>query len=92
VKLHRPGIYVISRSSGAVCERGSGAFQVDDRVWAYEYSNPKGGFYAEYVAVNAEHVATGGGRCRGDRSDGATGSTPLWHSPVAPRSNGVSTL
>jgi hypothetical protein len=31
-------------------------FGVGDRVWAYEWANPKGGFYAEYVAVDAEHV------------------------------------
>jgi NADPH:quinone reductase-like Zn-dependent oxidoreductase len=28
-----------------------------DRVYAYEYANPKGGFYAEYVAVDAENAA-----------------------------------
>jgi NADPH:quinone reductase len=46
--------------AGVIAARGARVrrFQVDDRVWAYEYSNPKGGFYAEYVAVNAEHVAT----------------------------------
>ena len=33
-------------------------FRIGDRVWAYEFSNPKGGFYAEYVAVNARHVGT----------------------------------
>jgi NADPH:quinone reductase-like Zn-dependent oxidoreductase len=27
-----------------------------EEVWAYEYDNPKGGFYAEYVAVSAENV------------------------------------
>jgi len=32
-------------------------FKVGQRVWAYEFANPKGGFYAEYVVVNAEHVA-----------------------------------
>jgi NADPH:quinone reductase-like Zn-dependent oxidoreductase len=31
-------------------------FHEGDRVWAYEFINPKGGFYAEYVAVDAEHV------------------------------------
>jgi NADPH:quinone reductase-like Zn-dependent oxidoreductase len=31
-------------------------FGVGDRVWAYERANPKGGFYAEYVAVDADHV------------------------------------
>jgi NADPH:quinone reductase-like Zn-dependent oxidoreductase len=33
-------------------------FDIGDRVWAYHYANPKGGFYAEYVAVNVEHVGT----------------------------------
>jgi NADPH:quinone reductase-like Zn-dependent oxidoreductase len=28
----------------------------DEKVWAYEFSNPKGGFYAEYVAVDSDHV------------------------------------
>ncbi|HEU4643517.1 MAG TPA: NADP-dependent oxidoreductase [Gemmatimonadaceae bacterium] len=37
---------------GARVER----FHITDRVWAYEYANPKGGFYAEYVAVNAERA------------------------------------
>jgi NADPH:quinone reductase-like Zn-dependent oxidoreductase len=32
------------------------AFQVGDRVWSYEFANPKGGFYAEFVAVSATHV------------------------------------
>jgi len=46
--------------AGVIVARGARVrrFRVDDRVWAYEYSNPKGGFYAEYVAVNTEHVAT----------------------------------
>jgi NADPH:quinone reductase len=45
--------------AGTIAARGARVrrFQVDDRVWAYEYANPKGGFYAEYVAVNVEHVA-----------------------------------
>jgi NADPH:quinone reductase len=32
-------------------------FHTSDRVWAYEFTNPKGGFYAEYVAVDEKHVA-----------------------------------
>ena len=32
-------------------------FHPSDRVWAYEFINPKGGFYAEYVAVDEKHVA-----------------------------------
>jgi NADPH2:quinone reductase len=31
-------------------------FRVGDRVYAYEFGNPKGGFYAEYVVARAEHV------------------------------------
>jgi NADPH:quinone reductase-like Zn-dependent oxidoreductase len=27
-----------------------------DRVWGYHYANPKGGFYAEYIAMDATHV------------------------------------
>ena len=29
---------------------------VGDRVWAYHHANPKGGFYAEYVAVPHRHA------------------------------------
>ena len=32
-------------------------FKLGDRVWAYEFINPKGGFYAEYVAIKTSHVA-----------------------------------
>jgi NADPH:quinone reductase-like Zn-dependent oxidoreductase len=32
------------------------SFQIGDRVWACNYANPKGGFYAEYVAVNENQV------------------------------------
>jgi NADPH:quinone reductase len=44
--------------AGIVVERGARVrrFHIDDRVWAYAYGNPKGGFYAEYVAVKADHV------------------------------------
>ena len=31
-------------------------FRVGDKVYAYRYDNPKGGFYAEYVAVRASNV------------------------------------
>jgi NADPH2:quinone reductase len=31
--------------------------RVGDKVWAYRYANPKGGFHAEYVAVDAKSVA-----------------------------------
>jgi NADPH:quinone reductase len=32
-------------------------FNVGDAVYSYSFYNPKGGFYAEYVAVSAEKVA-----------------------------------
>jgi len=32
-------------------------FRVGDRVYAYEFGNSNGGFYAEYVAAKIEHVA-----------------------------------
>jgi NADPH2:quinone reductase len=45
--------------AGTVVAKGPGVrrFRVGDRVYAYEFGNPKGGFYAEYVAVKAENVA-----------------------------------
>jgi NADPH:quinone reductase len=45
--------------AGVIAARGARVrrFQLEDRVWAYSYANPKGGFYAEYVAVNVEQVA-----------------------------------
>jgi NADPH:quinone reductase-like Zn-dependent oxidoreductase len=45
--------------SGEVVAMGSHVrrFRIGDAVYAYSFANPKGGFYAEYVAVSAEHVA-----------------------------------
>jgi NADPH:quinone reductase-like Zn-dependent oxidoreductase len=45
--------------AGTVVAKGSRVrrFDVGDRVYAYEFGNPKGGFYAEYVAVKAESAA-----------------------------------
>ena len=45
--------------SGVVAEVGSQVKRIKtgDRVYAYSYDNPKGGFYAEYVAVAASKVA-----------------------------------
>jgi NADPH:quinone reductase-like Zn-dependent oxidoreductase len=41
--------------AGMVAAKGARVrrFNVGERVWAYSYANPKGGFYAEYVAVKA---------------------------------------
>ena len=45
--------------SGNVAAVGSRVrrFKVADKVYSYSWLNPKGGFYAEYVAVAAENVA-----------------------------------
>ena len=45
--------------SGTVVAVGSRVRRVNvgDKVYAYSWMNPKGGFYAEYVAVDAKHVA-----------------------------------
>jgi NADPH:quinone reductase-like Zn-dependent oxidoreductase len=44
--------------SGTIAQLGPRArrFKQDDRVYSYRWSNPKGGFYAEYVAVREDHV------------------------------------
>ena len=44
--------------AGIVAAKGPRArdFEVGERVWAYSYMNPKGGFYADYVFVEANHV------------------------------------
>lgn len=44
--------------SGVIVAKGKSVrrFAVGDRVWAYEYANPYGGFYAEYVAIAADSV------------------------------------
>jgi len=45
--------------SGTVAEVGAQVkrFKKGDRVYSYSYGSPKGGFYAEYVAVAASKVA-----------------------------------
>jgi NADPH:quinone reductase-like Zn-dependent oxidoreductase len=45
--------------AGIIVGLGSGVtrFTLFDRVWGYQYASPKGGFYAEYVAVNMDHAA-----------------------------------
>jgi threonine dehydrogenase-like Zn-dependent dehydrogenase len=47
-----------SDGSGIVVAKGSRvrSFEVGDRVWAYEFINPKGGFYAQRVAVDTDQV------------------------------------
>jgi NADPH:quinone reductase-like Zn-dependent oxidoreductase len=45
--------------AGVVVQSGERvrSLRVGDSVWAYQYENPKGGFYAEYAAVAADHAA-----------------------------------
>jgi NADPH:quinone reductase-like Zn-dependent oxidoreductase len=45
--------------SGTIAQLGPRArrFDVGDRVYSYSWNNPKGGFYAEYVAVREDRVA-----------------------------------
>jgi NADPH:quinone reductase len=45
--------------AGIVVAKGPGVrrLAVGDRAWAYQFISPKGGFYAEFVAVSAENAA-----------------------------------
>ena len=55
-----PQFPIIPGTDGAGVVAATGAdvrgVRAGDRVWACHYSNPKGGFYAEYVAVDAGSV------------------------------------
>ena len=55
-----PRFPIIPGTDGAGVVAAIGAdvrgVRAGDRVWACHYSNPKGGFYAEYVAVDAGSV------------------------------------
>ena len=57
----RPRFPLVLGTDGAGRVAAVGArvrrFKVGDRVWAYSFPNPKGGFYAEYVSVSADNVA-----------------------------------
>src|SRR5438445_13232312 len=52
----RPRFPIVPGTDGAGVVAATGAnvrgVRAGDRVWACHYSNPKGGFYAEYVAVD----------------------------------------
>jgi NADPH:quinone reductase-like Zn-dependent oxidoreductase len=57
----RPRFPVVPGTDGAGSVAAVGSrvrrFNVGERVYSYSWNNPKGGFYAEYVAVAAEDVA-----------------------------------
>jgi len=55
---------------GCGCRIASEAIQIGDPVYSYAWDNPKGGFYAEYVASPAETAR----RCR---------RHSIWRRPVA---------
>jgi NADPH:quinone reductase-like Zn-dependent oxidoreductase len=48
-----------SDGAGTIVEVGSmvHGFSEGDRVYGFGLGNPKGGFYAEYIVLNAEHVS-----------------------------------
>ncbi|MDB6017969.1 MAG: Alcohol dehydrogenase zinc-binding domain protein [Pedosphaera sp.] len=48
-----------SDGSGTVAAKGPRVrrFKTGERVYAYAFINPKGGFYAEYVAIKGDNVA-----------------------------------
>lgn len=48
-----------SEGSGVICEKGKNVdnFSIGDRVYASGFLNPKGGFYAEFVAVDSIYVS-----------------------------------
>ena len=49
-----------SDGSGTIAQVGSRVrrFKAGDRVYSYTWKNPKGGFYAEYVAVHMDNTAS----------------------------------
>ena len=57
--VHFPKIIGID-GAGVIAEVGERVrrLHVGDRVWAYEFDTPKGGFYAGYVVVNMDHVGS----------------------------------
>jgi NADPH:quinone reductase-like Zn-dependent oxidoreductase len=60
-KPGRPRFPLVPGVDGAGIVVAMGArvrgLRVGDRVYVYEFGNPKGGFYAEFAAANAEHVS-----------------------------------
>ena len=73
---HHPGTVLGADGAGTVVAAGEGAddLHAGDRVYAYSYDNPEGGFYAEYVSVLAGRAA---------RIPPQSGKTWLAHTCVA---------
>jgi len=78
--VHSPKI-LGTDGAGVIVEVGERVrrLHVGDRVWAFEYDNPKGGFYAEYVVVDMDHVGSLPTRLTMQQGGGgaATGLTAL---------------
>jgi len=57
-RVHFP-LVLGTDGSGTIAQLGPRArrFEDGERVYAYSWNNPKGGFYAEYVAVHENNVA-----------------------------------
>jgi NADPH2:quinone reductase len=59
----RPRFLLVLGTDGAgvvvAKRRRATRFRLGDRVWAYDYANPKGGLYAEYAAVKERNVGRG---------------------------------
>ena len=55
----KPPLVLGTDGSGTIAAVGARVRRLapGDKVYAYSFANPKGGFYAEYVAVNGENVA-----------------------------------
>ena len=78
IKHSRFPLVLGTDGSGTIAAVGSQVrgFKLGDEVYSYSWDNPKGGFYAEYVAVPAKlvgHVPTG----LSLRDAGAIGTTGL---------------
>ena len=56
--VHMP-LVLGTDGAGTIAALGAGVtdFRVGDKVYAYSWDNPQGGFYAEYVAVPAARVS-----------------------------------
>jgi len=58
IKVRFPRV-IGSDGAGTVAAVGAGVkrFEIGDRVYGWGFANPKGGFFAEYVAINERDVA-----------------------------------
>ena len=57
MRIHFP-LVLGTDGSGTIAQVGTRVrrFKAGDRVYAYTWANPKGGFYAQYVAVHVDNI------------------------------------